>query len=69
MRINTIGAALPDVSLHLEIAVLGAEMHIGSQHHLHIGLFHGLERSWNAVQIVGLRKLELLLQTELRLLP
>jgi hypothetical protein len=35
---HTIRATLPDVSLHLEVAILRAEMHISSQHHLHIGL-------------------------------
>jgi hypothetical protein len=35
---HTIRATLPDISLHLEVAILRAEMHISSQHHLHIGL-------------------------------
>ncbi len=29
---------LPDISLHLEVTILGAKMNIGSQHHLHISL-------------------------------
>jgi len=35
---HTVRAALPDISLHLEVTILGAEMNIGSQHHLHISL-------------------------------
>jgi len=35
---HTIRAALPDIAFHLEVAILGAEMNIGSQHHLHVGL-------------------------------
>jgi hypothetical protein len=35
---HTIRATLPDISVHLEVAILRAEMHISSQHHLHIGL-------------------------------
>jgi hypothetical protein len=35
---HTIRAALPDIAFHLEVAILGAEMYIGSQHHLHVGL-------------------------------
>jgi len=29
---------LPNISLHLEVTILSAEMNIGSQHHLHISL-------------------------------
>jgi hypothetical protein len=39
----TVVAALPHVALHLEVAVLGAEVHIGSQHHLRIAFLHGAE--------------------------
>jgi len=35
---HTVRAALPDISLHLEVTILGAEMNISSQHHLHISL-------------------------------
>jgi hypothetical protein len=34
-------ASLPDVALHLEVAVLGAEVYIGRKHYLHIAFFHG----------------------------
>jgi hypothetical protein len=37
----TVVAALPDVALHLEVAVLSAEVHIGRKHHLRIAFFHG----------------------------
>lgn len=33
---RTIGAALVDVALHLEVAVLGAEVDVGGEHHLHV---------------------------------
>jgi len=29
---------LLDISFHLEVTILGAEMNIGNQHHLHISL-------------------------------
>lgn len=45
----TVVTALPDVSLHLVVAVLGAEVHTGSKQHLRIALFHGDELS----QVVG----------------
>lgn len=38
LDILTVVAALKDVSFHLEIAVFGAEMDLGGQHHLNIGL-------------------------------
>lgn len=37
-RGRTIGPALEDVSLHLEVAVFGAEMDVGGEHHLNVGL-------------------------------
>jgi hypothetical protein len=33
---DAVRSAAPDVAFHLEIAILGAEMYVGSQHHLHI---------------------------------
>lgn len=42
--VNTIGTALPDVVLHMLVAVLGADVAAGRQEHLDVG-FGGLEGS------------------------
>jgi hypothetical protein len=33
---RTVGAALVDVALHLEVAVLGAQVGVGGEQHLHV---------------------------------
>lgn len=38
-EVYTVVTALESVTFHLEITVLGAEMDLGRQHHLYIGLF------------------------------
>jgi hypothetical protein len=39
LKVNDIlSFQLPDISLHLEITILGAEMNIDNQHHLYISL-------------------------------
>ena len=38
---RTVGAALKDIALHLEIAVLGAEVDVGGEHHLYVLLLLG----------------------------
>ena len=43
---RTIRSAFPNVSLHLEVTVLGAEVDISSEHHLYVGLLLG-ERHGN----------------------
>jgi len=40
-KLVTVVAALEDVALHLEVAVLGAEMDVGGQHHLDVGFLLG----------------------------
>ena len=39
--IRTVGAALEDVALHLEVAVLGAQVDVGGEHHLDVLLLLG----------------------------
>ena len=36
VKAHTVGAALKDIALHLEIAVLGAEVDVGGEHHLYV---------------------------------
>lgn len=35
-KARTVGPALVGVALHLEVAVLGAQVHVGRQHHLDV---------------------------------
>jgi hypothetical protein len=44
---RTVSAALEDVTLHLEVAVLGAQLDVGRQHHLYVLLLLG-QRSRSA---------------------
>ena len=37
--VDLVIAALEDVTLHLEITVLGTKMNLGCQHHLDVGFF------------------------------
>lgn len=37
----TVGPALEDVALHLEVTVLGSEVDVGRQHHLDVHLLLG----------------------------
>ena len=39
--LRTVGAALEDVALHLEVAVLGAQVDVGGEHHLDVLLLLG----------------------------
>jgi hypothetical protein len=41
VKAHTVGAALKDIALHLEIAVLGAEVDVGGEHHLYVLLLLG----------------------------
>jgi hypothetical protein len=43
----TVGSALEDVALHLEVAVLGAQLHVRRKHHLDVLLLLG-ESPWGA---------------------
>jgi hypothetical protein len=47
IRKYTVGSALEDVALHLEVAVLGAQLHVRREHHLDVLLLLG-ESSWGA---------------------
>ena len=40
-KARTVGAALEDVALHLEVAVLGAQLDVGGEHHLDVLLLLG----------------------------
>jgi hypothetical protein len=49
IREYTVSSALENVALHLEVAVLGAQLHVLSEHHLDVLLLLG-ERPWGAAR-------------------
>mmetsp|Transcript_7537 Transcript_7537/g.10198 ORF Transcript_7537/g.10198 Transcript_7537/m.10198 type:complete len:310 (+) Transcript_7537:390-1319(+) len=48
--VNAIGATLPHISLHLKVAILGAQVNLGRQHELDISLFLSKRHICNLIQ-------------------
>ena len=64
-RARTVGAALVGVALHLEVAVLGAEVDVGGEHHLYVllllgqrprGLSSRCRHGWSGARASGWRR-------------